>query len=175
MATHSRILAWKMPQLEKPGGCKQSDTTERLSTYSQTRDVIPKQQTLNMLFPNFLGSFGLFFFLHQWFSARSSFPPKVTWKCLKTFQLSHQGACCWYLRVEVIQSCLFGTLWTIQSMEFSRPEYWSGYPLPSPGDLPKLGIEPRSPALQADSLPAEPQENKDAPHHPAMQRTAPLQ
>ena len=59
--------------------------------------------------------------------------------------------------------------------EFSRPEYWSGYPLPSPGDLPKLGIEPRSPALQADSLPAEPQENKDAPHHPAMQRTAPLQ
>ena len=73
------------------------------------------------------------------------------------------------------QSCLLVTLWTIQSMEFSRPEYWNGYPLSSPGDLPKLGIEPRSPALQADSLPAEPQENKDAPHHPAMQRTAPLQ
>ena len=41
-------------------------------------------------------------------------------------------------------------------MEFSRPEYWSGYPFPSPGDLPNPGIEPRSPALQADSLPAEP-------------------
>ena len=40
-------------------------------------------------------------------------------------------------------------------MEFSRPEYWSGLPFPSPGDLPKPGIEPRSPALQADSLPAE--------------------
>ena len=47
------------------------------------------------------------------------------------------------------------TAWTIQSMEFSRPEYWSGYS--SPGDLPYPWIEPRSPALQADSLPAEPQ------------------
>ena len=42
-------------------------------------------------------------------------------------------------------------------MEFSRPEYWSQYPFPSPGDLPNPGIKPRSPALQADSLPAEPQ------------------
>ena len=41
-------------------------------------------------------------------------------------------------------------------MEFSRPEYWSGRPFPSPGDLPNTGIEPRSPTLQADSLPAEP-------------------
>ena len=47
--------------------------------------------------------------------------------------------------------------WTIQSMEFSRPEYWSGQPFPSSGDLPNPGIEPRSPALQADSLPAKPQ------------------
>ena len=42
-------------------------------------------------------------------------------------------------------------------MEFSRPEYWSGLPFPSPGDLPKPGIKPRSSALQMDSLPAEPQ------------------
>ena len=41
------------------------------------------------------------------------------------------------------------------SMEFSRQEYWSGLPFPSPGDLPNSGIEPRSPALQADSLPSE--------------------
>ena len=40
-------------------------------------------------------------------------------------------------------------------MEFSRPEYWSGLPFPPPGDLPNPGIEPRSPALQANSLPAE--------------------
>ena len=42
------------------------------------------------------------------------------------------------------------------SMEFSRQEYWSRLPLPSPGDLPDPGIEPGSPALQADSLPSEP-------------------
>ena len=41
-------------------------------------------------------------------------------------------------------------------MEFSRQEYWSGLPFPSPGDLPDIGIEPGSPALQADSLPSEP-------------------
>ena len=39
----------------------------------------------------------------------------------------------------------------------SRPEYWSGYPLPSLGDLSNPGIKPRSPALQEDSLAAEPQ------------------
>ena len=42
------------------------------------------------------------------------------------------------------------------SMEFSRQEYWSGLPFPSPGDFPKPGIELRSPALQADSLLSEP-------------------
>ena len=42
------------------------------------------------------------------------------------------------------------------SMGFSRQEYWSGWPFPSPGDLPHPGIKPRSPALQADSLPSEP-------------------
>ena len=53
------------------------------------------------------------------------------------------------------------TPWTVVhqaplSMEFSRQEYWSEQPFPSPGDLPDPRIEPRSPALQADSLPSEP-------------------
>ena len=43
-------------------------------------------------------------------------------------------------------------------MKFFRQEYWSGLPFPSPGDLPDPGIEPESPALQADSLPSEPPE-----------------
>ena len=56
---------------------------------------------------------------------------------------------------------LFATAWTVAaqappSMGFSRQEYWSGVPLPPPGDLPHPGIEPRSPALQADALPSEP-------------------
>ena len=41
-------------------------------------------------------------------------------------------------------------------MEFSRQEYWSGLPFPSPGDIPNPGIEPGSPALQAHALPSEP-------------------
>ena len=41
-------------------------------------------------------------------------------------------------------------------MGFSRQEDWSGLPFPSPGDIPYPGIEPASPALQADSLPTEP-------------------
>ena len=44
----------------------------------------------------------------------------------------------------------------LPSMGFSRQEYWSGLPLPSPGDLPNPGIEHRSPALQAEALPSEP-------------------
>ena len=41
-------------------------------------------------------------------------------------------------------------------MEFSKQEYWSGLPFPSPGDLPDPGIEPRSPTLQSDFLPSKP-------------------
>ena len=54
------------------------------------------------------------------------------------------------------------TPWTLQSMGFSRPEHWSGEPFPPPGDLPSPGMEPRSPALQADSLPAKPQGSRAA-------------
>ena len=55
---------------------------------------------------------------------------------------------------------LFVTPWTVAhqsplSMGFSRQEYWSGLPFPSPGDFPNPGIEPWSPALQADDLPSE--------------------
>ena len=50
---------------------------------------------------------------------------------------------------------LFMTPWTIHSVEFSRPEYWSGQPFPSLGNLTNPGTEPRSPALQVDSLPVD--------------------
>ena len=66
----------------------------------------------------------------------------------------------WNMKVLVAQSCR--TLWSHVgcqaplSTEFSRQEYWSGLPFPSPGDLPDPGIEPTFPASQADSLPSEP-------------------
>ena len=64
---------------------------------------------------------------------------------------------CWLLS----SVCFFVTPWTVAcqaalSMEFSGQEYWTGLPFPSPGDLSDPRIEPRSPALQADSLLSEP-------------------
>ena len=56
---------------------------------------------------------------------------------------------------------LFVTPWTVVykaplSVEFSRQEYWSGLPFPSPGDLPHPGIKPGSPTLKLDTLPSDP-------------------
>ena len=64
---------------------------------------------------------------------------------------------CRRYKVSVVQ--LWPTLETHQaplSMEFSKQEYWSGLPLPSPGNLFSPGIKPMCPALQAVSLPSEP-------------------
>ena len=58
------------------------------------------------------------------------------------------------MKVIVVQSC--PTLCNPMDMGFPRQEYWSGLSFPSPGDLPNSGIEPGSPALQADSLLSEP-------------------
>ena len=64
---------------------------------------------------------------------------------------------------------LFAIPWTVAyqappSLGFSRQEYWSGLPFPSPGDLPNPGIEPGSPVLQADTLPSEPPGKWARPH-----------
>ena len=63
----------------------------------------------------------------------------------------------------------FATPWAVThqalwSVGFSRQGYWSGLPCPYPGDFPNPGVEPRAPALQVDSLPAEPS-GKPACYH----------
>ena len=66
------------------------------------------------------------------------------------------------MNVLVTRLCLtLATPWTADhqnplSMKFSKQEYWSGLPFPSPGDLPNSEIQPGYPALQEDSLPSEP-------------------
>ena len=73
---------------------------------------------------------------------------------------------CWIVLLSVYLHCaqllspikLFATPWIVArqtplAMGFSRQEYWSRFPSPSPRDLPDPGMEPRSPALQTDSLP----------------------
>ena len=84
------------------------------------------------------------------------------------YQMSYQGSPNKTMKVKVkvkVKSLshvqLFPTLWTIAhqaplSMGFSRQEYWSRLPFPSPGDLPNPGIEPRPPALEAEALTSEP-------------------
>ena len=69
---------------------------------------------------------------------------------------------CCYLVAK--SSLTLATLWTAAhqdplSLGFPKQEYWGGFPFPSPGHFPNPGIEPRSPALQADSLPSEPPGN----------------
>ena len=71
---------------------------------------------------------------------------------------------------------LFATPWTAVhqvplSIRFSRQRYWSGLPFPSPGDLPNPGIEPGSPALQADSLLTELQGKQMVKRMSTMQET----
>ena len=90
MATHSSVLAWRIPRTEEPGR-------------------------------------------------------------LLLLLLSH------FSRVRLCETLCTAACQAPPSLGFSRQEYWSGLPCPSPGDLPDPGIEPRSPVLPADSLPAEPQ------------------
>ena len=83
-----------------------------------------------------------------------------------TAGLRQETACAWHISKSESHSVMSDSVlcpWTVACqaplfMEFSRQEYWSGLPCPSPGDLPNPGIEPRSPVLQADSLPSEPPE-----------------
>ena len=83
---------------------------------------------------------------------------------LRTVGASHKPFSLCKVRVKLL-SCvlLFATPWTVTyqaplSMGFSRQEYWSGLPFPSPGDLSNPGIEPRSPTLRTVALPSEPPE-----------------
>ena len=83
--------------------------------------------------------------------------------CLVTFKIIQKSNCSLCeSESEVAQPCrTLCNPWTVAhqalpSMGFSRQEYWSGLPFPSPGDLPDPGIEPRSPTLQADALTSAP-------------------
>ena len=87
-------------------------------------------------------------------------------------QMETKKLCCCLVASEVkllSRVRLFATPWTVAyqaplSMGFSRQECWSELPFPSPGDLPEPGIEPGSPALQADALPSEPPGNQPRQH-----------
>ena len=138
MATHSSVLAWRIPWTEEPGrlqafGLK---SRTRLSDFHFTAHFrITRRKIIHVIF------------FYRTSSSR-------TWQGAR--DIVNPCGC-----TRLVMS-LFATPWTIAhhvslSMIFPRQEYWSGLPLSSPGDLPNPGIEPGSPALEADAFTSEPQ------------------
>ena len=96
--------------------------------------------------------------LYVWVNFWALYSISLTYSFTSTSVLITVTVWKWQL-LSCVRLCV--TPWTVAcqaplSMEFARQEYWGGLPFPSPGDLPNLDIKPRSPVLQADSLPSEP-------------------
>ena len=126
MAIHSSTVAWKIPWTEEPG---------RLQSMGSLRVDTTKR-------------------LHFHFSLSCVCKRGIYFRALVHKFVERKVKVKSLSRVR-----LFVTPWTVAyhaspSMGFSRQEYWSGLPFPSPGDLPNPGIKPGSPALQTDALPS---------------------
>ena len=130
MATHSSILAWKIPWKEEAGGLQFMKLQRVEHCWGQTH--IGTLYIYAMYMCIYIYNVNIFIYksLHI------------------QFYILHKFVCV-YIKSHV---WLFMTPWTVAyhtppSMGFSRQEYWSGLPFPSPGDLPDPGIEPVSPTL----------------------------
>ena len=160
MATHSSTLAWKIPWMEEPGRL-QSMGSQRvrhnwatslslfqfLFTFCHKNGVICLSEVSNISPGNFDSS--LCFIqpriLHDDNKQGDDILPWHT-----PFPIWNLSIVPWSEVKSLSCVQLFATPWTVayqapQSMGFSRQEYWSGLPFPSPGDLPDPGIKPRSP------------------------------
>ena len=170
MATHSSVLAWRIPGMGEPGG-PPSVGSHRVGKILQARF----QQYVNHELPDVQASFikgrGTRDQIAniRWIIGKAREFQKNIYFCFidyaKTFDCVPR--CTLALsKVKVKMkslSCvpLFATPWTVAyqvppSMGFSRQDYWSRLPFPSPEDLPNPGMEPGSPVLQEDSLPTKP-------------------
>ena len=179
MATHSNLLAWRTHRQRRlvgynPWGHKESDMTELLT---------PSLASILFSHPEFLrahhmewlqGVTAVRWLLDGRYSFLSEFPQSslahhprwlqllVTVTSLFTNTARNRSLWTMTIAMKLRDTCsLEGKLWTVayqasQSMGFSRQEYWSGLPFPSPGDLPDPGIELRSSALEAGALTSEP-------------------
>ena len=173
MAPHSSTFAWKIPWTEEPGrlqsmGSLELDTTERLYFHFSLLCIGEGNgnplQCSCLENPRDGGAW--------WAAVYGVAQSQTRLKRLSSSSSSSRDSCLIQLhahwvcfasesvKVLVAQLCL-----TLRdhmdccpplSMEFSRQEYWSRLPFPSPGDLPDSRIKPGSPALQTDSLLSEP-------------------
>ena len=134
MVTHSDILAWRIPWTEEPGGLQNNARYPLCIGFDILKIISPEMNSVLKKL-----SLGI---------------------CRGDLNVGHEEVAECRGAVLVAQSYLTLQPWTVAplaplSIEFSRQQYWSGYPRPSPGDLPDAGIEPMSPALQVNCLPSE--------------------
>jgi len=147
MATHSSVLAWRIPWTKEPGRLQSMGSqraghswkwlTHTIDSY-YTHQRHPPPQVVRL-------------YSRYWLSCLIQFKARWKLQCV---------LCCAVLSCSVMSNSLqlYGLLPTrlLCPWGFSRQEYWSGLPCPPPGDLPSPGTETRSPSLQVDSLPPKP-------------------
>ena len=152
MATHSSVLAWRIPGTGEPGGLPSMGSHRVGHDWSDlaiSNFTLPTRSSQNSWwFNNRLSETGTKW-LHL--TAESRIWLILIRKFKKENLVLFNNN---WSEVKVIQLCpTLATAWTLAhqtplSMGFSRQEYWSGLPFPSPGDLPSPGIEPKFPSLQ---------------------------
>ena len=135
MAVHSSILAWRIPTGEGAWWAIVHGDTKSWTQLRDSAQQIP------------LGNCVCFLYLWLYFYFVNRF------MCNTIF--FSQILCCAVLSLLVVSNSLQHHGLLLCPCGFSKQKYWSGLPCPPPGDRPKPGIESRSPALQADSLPSE--------------------
>ena len=183
MATHSSTLAWKIPWMEETGGLQsmgsQSWTWLNDFTWNSGKGTQkgicawePHRVLLDFSDPQKLQA-DTATHLNQSLPQLQKFqseaggwgqtPPSREWRSSQSSLIQFRHCCCWVTKAKVKvlnRFWLFATPWTVAyqappSMGFSGQECWSGVPLPSPGDCPDPGIDPRSklcPTLPSQAL-----------------------
>ena len=162
MTPHSSTLAWKIPWTEEPGGLQSMGSLQVRHDWATSLSLFTfmhwrrKWQPTPVFLPGESQGRESLVSCHLWGHTESD-TTEVTWQQQQHTYISS------LMQKQKSLSCiwLFATPRTVAcqaplSMEFSRPEYWSGWLFCSPMDLPNPEIEPRSPTLQADSLLSEP-------------------
>ena len=177
MATHSSVLAWRIPGIGEPGGLLSIGSHRIWHDWSDLaaaaailhRVYVPQLSypficwwTSRLLpCPGYYKQSKMYLIEKAQRNSDVKGPWLICFFILLLFSFSlffKVYVLCCPLLTHFSHVWIFATLWAAAhqaplSIEFSQQEYWSGLPCPPPGDLPDLGFKPASPALQMDSLP----------------------